>query len=300
MDDQTIEKLAELLGKCAATGDSRELMKQAGAEQLILPLLSATAGGAAGYLGTKKEKNKTRNAIYGALGSGLAGAGLQALAPMADDFINGKSDSVNLGGNPGPGSGGGMLGTVGSVLGFPINRPVGTGVALASAAAAERTGASKSVGEMLAKLYDKARRSGKYVGELGTALTEGKIKPLKSGKGAVDPARVLQSVIDQNPNANAVKYLRRTGHFPPTRAGADKLVAELNTLAAAPKGGTTLPGDFLTQLQRAHKGPAGRRFVAGAGRAGTNIGSAAGGYLTTSLLDWLGHYFYNLRNGQPK
>jgi hypothetical protein len=83
MHDQLAEKFSELFAKCAATGDTAELRKEAAAHNLVKeavnPLLAgaigAVGGGGAGYLGTEKKKNKMRNALYGALTGGLGSAG---------------------------------------------------------------------------------------------------------------------------------------------------------------------------------------------------------------------------------
>lgn len=193
MDDQTIEKLAEMLGKCAATGDSSVLVKQAGAEQLILPLLSATAGGAAGYLGTKKEKNKVRNAIYGALGSGLAGAGVQAALPIANDLISGKSDDIDLGGNPGLGAGGGLgqrilagLSTASDLATKPIQSWSGAAGGAAALAGVNVPGASLAsrAESGLQKLYDKVTGQHRHSGEFSAARRGALDTP--RGKGVDD------------------------------------------------------------------------------------------------------------------
>jgi hypothetical protein len=89
MHDQLAEKFAELFAKCAATGDTSELRKEAAAHNLVkeaegiadvltnplllAPLGGATIGGVTGYYGTKKDKNKKRNAAIGALTGGLGG-----------------------------------------------------------------------------------------------------------------------------------------------------------------------------------------------------------------------------------
>jgi hypothetical protein len=90
MHDQLAEKFAELFAKCAATGDTSELRKEAAAHALVktaepsiadvltnplllAPLGGATVGGLTGYYGTKKDKNKKRNAAIGALTGGLGG-----------------------------------------------------------------------------------------------------------------------------------------------------------------------------------------------------------------------------------
>jgi hypothetical protein len=90
MHDQLAEKFAELFAKCATTGDTAELRKEAAAHNLVkeaegsiadvltnplllAPLGGATVGGLTGYYGTKKDKNKQRNALIGALTGGLGG-----------------------------------------------------------------------------------------------------------------------------------------------------------------------------------------------------------------------------------
>jgi hypothetical protein len=89
MHDQLAEKFAELFAECAATGDTSELRKEAAAHNLVkeaegiadvltnpllmAPLGGATIGGVTGYYGTKKDKNKKRNAAIGALTGGLGG-----------------------------------------------------------------------------------------------------------------------------------------------------------------------------------------------------------------------------------
>jgi hypothetical protein len=90
MHDQLAEKFAELFAECAATGDTSELRKEAAAHALVktaepsiadvltnplllAPLGGATVGGLTGYYGTKKDKNKKRNAAIGALTGGLGG-----------------------------------------------------------------------------------------------------------------------------------------------------------------------------------------------------------------------------------
>lgn len=93
MHDQLAEKFAALFAKCAATGDTTELRKEAAAHSLVKaainPLLAgaigAVGGGGAGYIGTEKKKNKLRNALYGALTGGLGSAG----GALAYNSLNG-------------------------------------------------------------------------------------------------------------------------------------------------------------------------------------------------------------------
>ena len=88
MTEDTANKFAELFAKCAATGNTAPLRKEAeaqalvksaiSAEQVLLPALAATGGGLVGYFGTKDEKRKKRNAITGALLGGGGSAAMQA------------------------------------------------------------------------------------------------------------------------------------------------------------------------------------------------------------------------------
>lgn len=87
MTEDTVNKFAALFAKCATTGDTAELRKEAAAsalvknaissEQVLVPAAIATGGGLAGYLGTKDEKKKLRNALTGALLGGGGSAALQ-------------------------------------------------------------------------------------------------------------------------------------------------------------------------------------------------------------------------------
>jgi hypothetical protein len=289
MDEQTAEKFAELLGKCAATGDSRELVKQAGLPEILLASLAgAGVGGAAGYFGTEKEKNKARNAAYGALTGGLGAGGLQTAyhylgnsqSPKIDGAASGTGNTINKALT-------GAFNTVtlpfqslaaASGLGF-ANLPLGS-KSIATRAADSAVG-----------LYDRITGKSVNTGSLATALTEGKIKSLRGGKGAIDPARILQSIIDANPKNPVVKKLQLRGQFANDPAIAQQQVAQLNSLTKPPQ---QLPGDFLTQLQKAHKGPRGRVMAGRAGRVGGNLAGIAGGLGTEYVLNTL----YNLLQGK--
>ena len=88
MTEDTANKFAALFAKCATTGNTAPLRKEAeaqalvksaiAAEQVLLPALAATGGGLVGYFGTKDEKRKKRNAITGALLGGGGSAAMQA------------------------------------------------------------------------------------------------------------------------------------------------------------------------------------------------------------------------------
>ena len=105
MHDQLAEKFAALFAQSATTGDTAELRKEAAAYALVkaggitdvvtnpfvlAPLAGATLGGAAGYLGTKKDKRKLRNALYGALTGGLGGLGGAMFLPQAKPLLTGE------------------------------------------------------------------------------------------------------------------------------------------------------------------------------------------------------------------
>jgi hypothetical protein len=83
MHEKLAEKFAELFAECATTGNTAALQKEAAAHDLIKEAINplyaglggAALGGAAGYLGTKKQKDKLRNALYSAAVSGLGSGG---------------------------------------------------------------------------------------------------------------------------------------------------------------------------------------------------------------------------------
>jgi hypothetical protein len=83
MHEKLAEKFAELFAECATTGNTAPLQKEAAAHDLVKEAINplyagaggALVGGAAGYLGTKKQKDKLRNALYSAAISGLGSAG---------------------------------------------------------------------------------------------------------------------------------------------------------------------------------------------------------------------------------
>lgn len=100
MDANAVEKFSELFAKCAASGDSGELCKEAAAQSLVktaltpgqflMPAGAATIGGLLGYYNSEKEKDRWRNALYGALTGGVAGTGAQLLAPVATQLLSGN------------------------------------------------------------------------------------------------------------------------------------------------------------------------------------------------------------------
>lgn len=92
MDTNTVEKFASLFANCAVKNNTDELRKEAADHGLVkaaegvtdlllqnapwlLPVIGTAGGAAAGYIGTKDEKRKKRNALYGALTGGLLGSG---------------------------------------------------------------------------------------------------------------------------------------------------------------------------------------------------------------------------------
>lgn len=99
MQEHVAEKFAALFADCAVSGNPAELRKEAAAQELVkdantftdlatnplvyAPLIGAGVGGASGYFGTGKEKDKKRNALYGAAIGGLGGLGLPLMALAA-------------------------------------------------------------------------------------------------------------------------------------------------------------------------------------------------------------------------
>jgi len=112
MHDQLAEKFAALFAQAATTGDTAELRKEAAAHALVkaggftdvatspfvlAPLAGAAIGGTAGYVNTKKDKRKLRNALYGALTGGLGGLGGAMLLPQAKELLRGADDKKDSG-----------------------------------------------------------------------------------------------------------------------------------------------------------------------------------------------------------
>lgn len=110
MNEITAEKFADLMAKCAVSGDSVDLRKEAAAQELVksaspwiwaLPAAGALAGGAAGYFGTEDEKRKKRNALYGlitggtlGLGGALATTGLNIVGKSTDNMSNANDEAA--------------------------------------------------------------------------------------------------------------------------------------------------------------------------------------------------------------
>jgi hypothetical protein len=107
MQEQLAEKFAHLLAQCAATGNTAELQKEAAAHELVkeaaspLSLGLASLGGAGlggllGYYGTdsSKEKNRRRNALYGALSGAIAAPAARVAVPHLLELLQGKSAPV--------------------------------------------------------------------------------------------------------------------------------------------------------------------------------------------------------------
>jgi hypothetical protein len=107
MQEQLAEKFAHLLAECAATGNTAELQKEAAAHELVkeaaspLSLGLASLGGAGlggllGYYGTdsSKEKNRRRNALYGALSGAIAAPAARVAVPHLLELLQGKSAPV--------------------------------------------------------------------------------------------------------------------------------------------------------------------------------------------------------------
>lgn len=128
MHEQLIEKFAALFAECATTGRADALHKEAAAHSLIkssdnavlsaltnplvlAPLGGAAVGGLTGYYGTKKDKNKKRNAMYGALSGGLGSLGLAVALQNAGPAIKAVTgvdlDTAGAGGDKPPAGGAG-------------------------------------------------------------------------------------------------------------------------------------------------------------------------------------------------
>jgi hypothetical protein len=95
MTEHDIEKFAGAFAQYAATGDNQKFIKSAvDLSSLLFPLIGAGVGGAAGYLGSDKQKDKERNALYGALIGGLGGTGVQLAKPVLRNLFNGAPPAV--------------------------------------------------------------------------------------------------------------------------------------------------------------------------------------------------------------
>lgn len=311
MDNQTAEKFAALFADCAVTGNSAELVKQAGIESLILPaLVGAGVGGSAGYLGTQKEKNKARNAAYGALTGGLSGAGLQL-------FRNSFDAPAGNGGDGGTGGDGkpGILSTVGSYAAWPF-RQLDSGLAAVGTGAVSNKTIGARAQSALEGVYERYTHKHRNTGEISAASAPGKVVYPGGGKTPQDTSAPMQAIrehVEQRPGTldpKIVKKLERVfkndslGAPGTTWARQKNLQALNDALKAINSGGKTnaggktklpqeLPPNILTQLESANKGPLGRRVAGGVGRYGTNLGA---GYLGGVTYDVLKRMIYNAIN----
>lgn len=294
MDEQTAEKFAELLGKCAATGDSRELVKQAGLPEILLASLAgAGVGGAAGYFGTEKEKNKARNAVYGALTGGLGAGGLQT----AYHYLgNSTSPDINGGGGDAGGGIGAALAAAGATAATPfksLGNFVGAslGAGAANVPISGRSFATR-MADRASNLYERVTGRGRYSGELDAALRDGVIKA-HGGKGKMEPAQLLRAVIEQRPDNLSVQEITKNRSFtapsdPANHRTAfrDSRLANLDAMINRLYGGKQqLPKDFFTQLAAAHKGPRGRTAARGAARVGGTVAGGAAGMAVNYALE---------------
>lgn len=111
MNEQLAEKFAEVLAKCAATGCSVDLRKEAADNKLIkealepiagispyayMPAIGAAVSGLGGYLTTQDEKKKLRNAMYSAGIGGLVGLGAPAIADAFKSVAGGNSPLASV------------------------------------------------------------------------------------------------------------------------------------------------------------------------------------------------------------
>jgi hypothetical protein len=316
MDDQTIEKLAEMLGKCATTGDSNELVKFAAPDNSVLPLLlagggGAALGGAAGYLGTKKEKNKARNAMYGALTGGLSGAGLRLAANALT-----SSERPDLGGERGLSSSGGVLGAIHAVT-KPVHSLKGVAGFLGGAGLSDKL-VGQGAGAGAAKLYDRITGGHARTGELDFAAQKGKLDGNVTlpgrGKGKATTLSVsdaLKSIFEHYgprnnkiPSANTqtgadLNELLRTKSLGTT---AKQRAAQLTALESALKAVTSngrarLPGSFMTDLEKAYSGPRGRNLSA---RGARGLVDFIGGTAGSLIADPAARFLYNMFDGDYK
>lgn len=106
MNEHIADKFADLFAKCAVAGDAASLRKEAAAQalvktaltpgQLLLPAGAATIGGLLGYYNSEKEKDRLRNALYGALTGGATGVGVQLLRPALQRFFTGGENPTAI------------------------------------------------------------------------------------------------------------------------------------------------------------------------------------------------------------
>jgi len=282
---------------------------------LLLPLGGASAGGAAGYLTTKKEKNKARNAAYGALMGGLSGAGAQLVRNW-------------LAHNPGAagGAGGGDK---------PATLPP-AGTAAADAAGAIGGGVAGWRGGGALGDYIKSKLPKNWVdpprdGEL-TRLADAKPKSTivqramgkapknsfgdffkslleKHDTGPAGRGEPLSASL--NPVADAVASAAREksladllrtaslGNDPATRQERVKLLTEAARLAGE-TGRGPIPADLLTQLEKMRFTP-GQRALRTAGKFAPRVGGGIlGGLGGEYLADRLYRMGVNALSGAPE
>jgi hypothetical protein len=298
MDETTAEKLAGLLADCAATGNTDELVKQADFKQLLFPLVGAGIGGASGYMLTDKEKDKHRNALYGALTGGLSGAGAQLAAPLVSDWWNSvtnKSDASTT--TP-------TIDSVTKPTGEPIKpkTPTGTDVA----------GPAGGVGGAIAGWLTRKKFDTPL--EAATKLTTGAGKGSKAhpaadffkklfeakqlGTPAADllPKQPGLAAGTAHPSLEPLKnFISRGGDVkkladPKIRQALEDAYKHLNK---STRGPTTLPTGTMLELMRLQSSRPGivMRTLRGAGRAG--VGGFAGSYAG----DWVYRTLANMLSG---
>lgn len=295
MTEDTVNKFAELFAKCAATGDTTELRKEAAAhelvksalspEQVLIPAAVAAGGGLAGYLGTKDEKKKLRNAMTGALlGGGGAGAAQLAYSLMpTEPGAEPRSmlgDLTRLAG----GIAGGRAGYRAGKWFAPTDKNIGE---LARAAKPVNSGFTsgrswgdwwhgrpgpkdnKTLQQMFSDLAASRRMPGVTTNDEAVKRF---VSTLGGGK-KVDPGtiRILTDMLDNG----------RLSSDPTARAKAMDVISSLTT--RGPKGGGKVTpvspqavSEFFNARQR------------GIGRFGKPVaGSLIGGTVGTTLADWL-------------
>jgi hypothetical protein len=288
MEDTTAEKLAELLADCAVTGDAAGLVKRADLDMksLVLPLVSAAGGGAAGYMLTDKEKDKQRNALYGALTGGLSGAGVQLALPLAKDYYNYATGAAPVT----------SVDDVTKPRGAPITpkAPAGTGVAGTAGGIAGGIG-----GWLTRRRFDSPL-------EGAAKLTTGAGKNVKPHPAAdffkkliefKTLGRDAQHAVPRQHADQLRQFLANSGDVnlkdPKIR---EMLEAAYKRTSAGGKGSKTLPSGTMTELLRLQSNRPGRfmRGFRGAVRGGV------GGYAGSVISDRLYRTLANMWSGAPE
>lgn len=196
MQEQLAEKFAHLLAECAATGSTEQLQKEAAKHELVkeaaspLSLALASLGGAAvgglgGYYGTDstKEKNRRRNALYGALSGAIAAPAARVAIPHILELLQGKAAPLpSVEPKPDAAPAKGLSGVAGAVAAMPTSNAALTG------------GMAGGIGGAI--------HGGRNPGDLpGAAGRKGELSTLARSAGGKGTPRYLQTLAElrQNP-----------------------------------------------------------------------------------------------------